>query len=69
MNAAPDYILTMLDRTGISMNSLAELAGVSTALLSRVADGSRTLTERTYRRLQAVRRHLLALRREVDALP
>jgi plasmid maintenance system antidote protein VapI len=68
MIASYDYISGLLDRFGISLNSLAELAGVSTALLNRIANGSRTLTPRTHRRLQAVRRHLLALRREIDAL-
>jgi hypothetical protein len=51
------------------MNSLAELAGVSTALLNRIANGTRELTPRTHRRLQAVRRHLAALRQEIEALP
>jgi hypothetical protein len=69
MIASFDYIANMLDRFGISMNSLAELAGVSTALLNRIANGTRELTPRTHRRLQAVRRHLAALRYEIEALP
>jgi len=41
MIASYDDISNMIDRLGVSLNSLAELAGVSTALLNRIANGSR----------------------------
>jgi len=69
MIASYDYIASMLDRFGISLNSLADLAGVSPALLSRIANGARALTPRTRRRLQIVRRHLIEMRREIEASP
>ncbi len=69
MIAGYDCVAGMVDRFGVSLNSLAELAGVSTSLLSRIADGSRVLTPRVHRRLQIVRRHLAELRREIEAAP
>jgi hypothetical protein len=51
------------------MHAMAELMGLSTAYISRLENGWRRLTPNVEKRAAIVRTHLIAMRREIEALP
>jgi transcriptional regulator with XRE-family HTH domain len=70
MSGARGLDLTRLrERLGLSMHAMAELMGLSTAYISRLENGWRRLTPNVEKRAAIVRTHLIAMRREIEALP
>jgi transcriptional regulator with XRE-family HTH domain len=69
MSGAHGVELTRLrERLGLSMHAMADLLGMSTAYVSRLENGWRRLTPGVERRMDIVRLHLTAIRREIEAL-